>query len=239
MSSLKPIRVLLVDDHRLVREGLVLLVNSQRDMHVVAEAADGREAREKARTVKPTVAVLDLSMPGMNGLEAAQALQRDCPQVRVLVLSMHDDESYLRKVVQAKAAGYVLKRAAGEELLDAIRKVASGGSYFDTGLATKALYEQLANQTALASKHRTGLTEKEETMLRLIAWGYTNKEIAGKLSLSPKTVEAYKSRFGRKLGLHGRAEIVRYASRRGWLNEEALPPAQPHATPAGSWGPMN
>jgi two-component system response regulator NreC len=214
----KKIRVLVADDHQIVREGLVLLVNSQPDMMVVAEAADGREACQRARALKPDVAVLDLSMPRMNGVKAAQALRRDCPQVKVLALTMHDDEHHLRELVKAKAAGYVLKRAGAEELLQAIRTVASRGVYFDLALATKALCDELA-RTARKGKRGDGeLTEREETVLRLIAWGQTNKEIAAKLSLSPKTIEAYKLRLGKKLGLHGRTEMVRYALRRGWLN---------------------
>jgi DNA-binding NarL/FixJ family response regulator len=217
---MKPIRVLLADDHSVMREGLVLLVNSEHDMRVVAQAADGREACERARAVKPDVAVLDLSMPGMSGLQVAQALQRDCPEIKVLALSMHEDESHLRELVKAKAAGYVLKRSAGQELLQAIRKVAGGGVYFDHALATRAVCDVLAGHVASGSRRNPSLTQKEETVLRLIAWGYTNKEVAAKLSLSPKTIEAYKFRFGRKLGLHGRAEIVRYALRRGWLKDK-------------------
>jgi DNA-binding NarL/FixJ family response regulator len=223
---MKPIRVLLADDHTVMREGLVLLINSQHDMQVVAQAADGQEACKKARTTKPDVAVLDLSMPAMNGLEAAEALRQECPQVKVLALSMHADESYLRELVKARAAGYVLKQSAGEELLQAIRQVAKGGVHFDHALATRAVCEELAKRTGPAGRRAGSLTEKEEMVLRLVARGYTNKEVAAQLELSPKTVEAYKARFGRKLGLHGRAEMVRYALRHGWLKEEdptALP----------------
>ncbi len=217
---MKPIRVLLADDHTVMREGLVLLINSQHDMQVVAQAADGQEACKKARAAKPDVAVLDLSMPQMNGLQAAEALRQECPQVKVLALSMHADESYLRELVKARAAGYVLKQSAGEELLAAIRKVAKGGVHFDHGLATRAVCEELAKRGGPAGRRGVGLTEKEEMVLRLVARGYTNKEVAAQLELSPKTVEAYKARFGRKLGLHGRAEMVRYALRHGWLKEE-------------------
>jgi DNA-binding NarL/FixJ family response regulator len=203
-----------------MREGLALLVNSQHDMQVVAQAADGREACEMARAVKPDVVVLDLSMPGMSGLQAAEVLRRDCPQSRVLALSMHADESYLRELRQLEAAGYVLKQSAGAELLQAIRKVAGGGVCFDRALATRADGDASAKPAAAGGKHRAGLTRKEETVLRLVALGYTNKEIAGRISLSPKTVEAYKCRFARHLGLHGRVEIVRYAEDQGWLADE-------------------
>src|SRR5439155_841764 len=156
----------------------------------------------------------------MNGLKAAESLHRECPQVKVLALTMHDDEGYLRELVKAKAAGYVLKRSGAEELLHAIRTVASRGVYFDFALATRALCDELAKVTAEGKRAVGHLTEREETVLRLVAWGHTNKEIATKLSLSPKTIEAYKLRLGKKLGLHGRTEMVRYALRRGWLNAE-------------------
>jgi len=213
-----------------MREGLMLRINSQRDMQVVAQAADGREACQRARTLKPDVVVLDLSMPEMSGLKAAEVLHRDCPEVKVLALTMHEDESYLRELVKAKAAGYVLKRSAGDELLRAIRKVASGGVYFDSALATRALCDELAKLTSPRKRAPGHLTDREESVLRLIAWGHTNKEIASKLSLSPKTIESYKGRFGRKLGLHGRTEMVRYALRRGWLHAQEGPLAseRPH-----------
>src|SRR5262245_51396717 len=131
---MKKIRVLLADDHNIMREGLMLRINGETDMEVVAEASNGREACQRARTHKPDVVVLDLSMPEMSGLKAAEALQRDCPQVKVLALTMHEDEGYLRELVKAKASGYVLKRSAGEELLQAIRKVANGDIYFDSAL---------------------------------------------------------------------------------------------------------
>ena len=217
---MKKTHVLLADDHAIMREGLALLINSQQDMEVAAEATDGREACQRARDLKPDVAVLDLSMPVMNGLEAARALHRDCPQIRVLALTMHEDETYLRELVRAKAAGYVLKRSAGEKLLEAIRKVARGGVYFDSLPATDSVRPEPPARAARGKAAGRTLTPREGVVLRLIAWGYTNKEIAAKLSLSPKTVEAYKFRLRHKLGLHGRPDVVRYALDRGWLNED-------------------
>jgi DNA-binding NarL/FixJ family response regulator len=214
---MKTIRVLLADDHAVMREGLALLVNSQRDMRVVAQATDGQEAFERAQALRPDVAVLDLAMPRVNGLKAAEEMRRACPQVKVIALSMHGYEIYLRELLKAQAMGYVLKESAGEELLKAIREVMAGRTHFDAGLAAMILRGDLLagpHPRAATPGHLTG---KEETVLRLIAWGYTNKEIAARLSLSPKTVESYKARFGRKLGLHGRTELVRYALRRGWL----------------------
>jgi len=214
----KTIRVLLADDHAVMREGLVLLINSQRDMRVIAEATDGKDALEKARALRPDVAVIDLAMPRMNGLQAAEELRRSCPRVKVIALSMYGYEIYLRELLKAEAVGFVLKESAGEELLKAIREVMTGGTHFDGGLAAKTLLDNLGGASAGTSTPGR-LTGKEETVLRLIAWGYTNKEVAARLSLSPKTIESYKDRFGRKLGLHGRTDLVRYALRHGWLNE--------------------
>jgi len=217
---MKKIRVLLADDHTAMREALALLLNAQGDMDVVAEAANGRDACQKARSLKPDVVVLDLSMPEVSGIRAAEILQQDCPRVKVLALTMHEDESYLRELVRMKAAGYVLKRAASEELLRAIREVASGGTHFDSTLVTTAFLDKLGDMAAQGNRPAGRLTEREEAVLRLIAWGYTNKEIAAKLSLSVKTIEAYKLRLGRKQGLRSRTEMVRYALRHGWLNAE-------------------
>jgi len=214
---MKKIRVLLADDHAVMRESLALLLNSQHDVDVIAEAANGRDAWQKARSLKPDVVVLDLSMPEMSGLRVAQALQRDCPKVKVLALTMHEDEIYVRELVRAKAAGYVLKRTASEELLRAVRNVASGGVHFDPALVTAVFVEKLGKLTAQGKRPARRLSRREEAVLRLAAWGFTNKEIAKKLSLSSRTVESHKFRFGRKLGLRSRSEMVRYASRRGWL----------------------
>jgi DNA-binding NarL/FixJ family response regulator len=187
-----------------------------------------------ARAVKPEVVVLDLSMPGMSGLQAAEVLQRDCPQIRVVALSMHAEEGYQHELLQLKVVGYVVKRSAGAQLLQAIRKVAGGGVWFDRALASRALCAESSKRAASGSKRCAVLTRKEEVVVRLIALGYTNKEIAAKLAFSPKSVERYKSRFAQKLGLHGRAEIVRYALRRGWLEEEeAIPSAVDTAKSSG------
>lgn len=219
---MKRIRVLLADDHQVMREALALLLNSQHDMDVVAEAASGRDACQKARTLKPDVVVLDLSMPEMSGLKVASALGKDCPQVKVLALTMHEDESYMRELVMAKAAGYVCKRAASEDLIRAIREVASGRAYFDSTLLTTAFLDKMGELSARRKRSPGRLTRREEAVLRLIVLGYTNKEIATKLSLRPKTIESYKFRIGKRLRLRGRAEMVRYAMRRGWLKEEEI-----------------
>jgi DNA-binding NarL/FixJ family response regulator len=219
------IRVLLAEDHHVVREGLRLLVNTQPDMEVVGEASNGQEAWERTVALRPNVVVMDLSMPGMGGLQATEILKTKCPDAQVLALTVHEDESYLRQSLQARASGYLLKRAAGEELIRAIRVLAAGGQYLDPGLTGRVLGAGAGLPTAGGAPRAHGLSQRERTVLGLIAWGYTNKEIALQLNISVKTVETYRVRLTEKLKLRSRAEIVRYALRQGWLNETHLPPS--------------
>ena len=216
---MKKVRVLLADDHMVLRDGLRLLVNGQRDMKVVGEAADGQEALRKARELKPDVVVMDLSMPKVNGLQATERLRVEQPGVKVVALTVHEDASYLLQLCKAGAAGYVLKRSAGDELIQAIRAVASGGSYFDATLASKALRAGPADKPAKEGTRPADLSDREREILIRLAWGYSNKEIAGNLQLSVKTVETYRLRVGEKLGLRSRTEMVQYALRQGWLSE--------------------
>ena len=216
---MKRLRILLADDHKIIRDGLKLLVNEQPDMHVVGEAGNGREVLEKARELKPNVVVMDLSMPELNGLQATDRLKEERPEIKVVALTVHEDESYLRQLCQAGAAGYVLKRSAGDELIQAIRTVAKGGLFFDATLANRALAGQHAPATAKGEPRTAELSEREKDVLIQLAWGYSNKEIAAKLRISVKTVETYKVRIGEKLGLRSRSEIVQYAMRQGWMNE--------------------
>ena len=216
---MKKLRILLADDHKIVREGLRLLVDSQADMHVVGEAANGREVLIKARDLKPDVVVMDLSMPELNGLQATEQLKAEHPEMKVVALTAHEDESYLRQLCKVGAVGYVLKRSAGDELVKAISAVAKGGVYFEATLAGKALSRQMAATPVKSESHAGGLSEREKNVLIMLAWGYSNKEIAGHLDLSVKTVETYKLRIGEKLGLRSRTEMVQYALRQGWLNE--------------------
>jgi len=162
--------------------------------------------------------VMDLSMPELNGLQATQRLKTDFPDIKVVALTANEDESYLRQLCEAGAVGYVLKRSAGDQLVEAIATVAGGGVYFEPALASKALARQLTGPPA-RSEASGGLSDREKEVLLMLAWGYSNKEIAGQLSLSVKTVETYKVRVSEKLGLHSRTEMVRYALRQGWLNE--------------------
>lgn len=214
---MKKLRILLADDHKMVREGLRLLIDSQPDMRVVGEAANGREVVQLARELKPDVVVMDLSMPELNGLQATERLKAESPEIKVVGLTANEDESYLRQLCKAGAVGYVLKRSAGDELVKAIGTVAGGGVYFEATLASKALAKQMSG-----GKGDTGaveLSEREQEVLVMLAWGYSNKEIAAKLNLSVKTVETYKVRIGEKLGFRSRTEMVQYALRQGWLNE--------------------
>lgn len=212
------LRVLLADDHAVVRAGLKALVDRQPDMTVIGEAADGLEVLSLAQSCQPDVVVMDLSMPRLNGADATQQLRERYPQIKILVLSVHEDATYLRRVLEAGATGYVLKHAAAESLIAAIRQVASGAIYLDPALG------DLLVQTVIGGKDRSAaapvaLSEREVMVLRLIAQGYSNKEIAAQFDLSVKTVETYKARAMEKLGLTSRVELVRYAAAHGWLNQ--------------------
>jgi two-component system, NarL family, response regulator NreC len=214
---MKRLRILLADDHKMVRDGLRLLIDGQPDMRVVGEAANGREVLLKARELNPDVVVMDLSMPELNGLQATERLKTDLPQIKVVAMTANEDESYLRQLCKVGAVGYVLKRSAGDELVKAIGAVAKGGVYFEAALASKALATQMTG-----GKSATGpvaLSDREKEVLVMLAWGYSNKEIAGQLTLSVKTVETYKVRIGEKLGLRSRTQMVQYALHQGWLNE--------------------
>lgn len=221
---MKKLRILLADDHKIVRDGLSLLINSQPDMRVVGEAANGKEVLLKARELKPDVVVMDLSMPELNGLQATQRLKAERPESKVVALTAHEDESYLTQLCKAGAAGYVLKRSAGDELVQAIATVAKGGVHFDATLASRALARQNPASPAGEPGRAGELSDREKEVLIRLAWGYSNKEIAAELDLSVKTVETYKARVGEKVGLRSRAEMVRFALRQGWLNESSTSP---------------
>ena len=201
---MKKLRILLADDHKIVREGLRTLINSQPDMQVVGEAANGKEVLVKARELKPDVVVMDLSMPELNGLQATERLKAEHPKMKVVALTAHEDESYLRQLCKVGAAGYVLKRSAGDELVKAIGTVAKGGVHFEATLASKALASQMTGSPVKGESRASELSEREKEVLITLAWGYSNKEIAGRLNLSVKTVETYKLRIGEKPSLFDR-----------------------------------
>ena len=213
------LRVLLADDHAVVREGLKALVNAQPDMEVISEAADGEATWLAAKELRPDVVVMDLSMPVLGGAEATERMRRDCPGVKVLALTVHEERSYLTQLLRAGASGYVLKRAAAADLVQAVRTVAAGGTYLDPSIAELVVEGYLdAREVAKRPSHHM-LSEREREVLVSIARGFSNKEIASALGISVKTVESYKARVAEKLDLRSRVEIVRYAAREGWLGE--------------------
>jgi len=212
-----PLRILLADDHVTVRHGLKLLIEAQADMKVISEASDGKTAMQNALALKPDVIIMDISMPGMNGLAATRALKQKQPNVIIVTLTRHGDDAYVQELLRAGVAGYVLKQSAPNELIQAIRAAAAGGQYIDSTL-TARMTERLLGRADKAAKPAGELSDRESAVLRLIASGYSNKEIAGQLSLSVKTVEAHKANAMRKLGLRGRIDIVKYAVLQGWLD---------------------
>ena len=192
-------------------------------MRVVGEAETGEAACQTTRLLLPDVLVTDLSMPGLNGHDVAARVRRDSPTVKVLVLTVHEERTYLTQLLRAGASGYVLKRAAPAELVRAIRTVAQGGTYIDPALAGTVVEGYLDAEKSASREGEDLLSDRERQVLISIARGFSNKEIAGNLGLSVKTVETYKARVAEKLGLHSRVEIVRYASRRGWLTDSTEP----------------
>jgi DNA-binding NarL/FixJ family response regulator len=215
----RKLRVLLADDHVVVREGLKLLIQSQPDMIVVSEAGDGESTIQQARVLKPDVIVMDISMPGMNGLVATKKLKEMQPETAVVTLTRHADDAYLQELLRAGAAAYVLKQSAPSELIQAIRAAASGGQYLDSTLTARVTAGFLGREGRRTSQSGAAPSDRESEVLRLISAGYSNKEIATQLALSVKTVEAHKSNAMRKLGLSGRIDIVKYAILQGWLKD--------------------
>ncbi|UWE02356.1 response regulator [Laceyella sacchari] len=215
-----PTRVLIADDHAIVRSGLTLLINSQPDMEVVGAAIDGKEAVDLSLELQPDIVLMDLSMPpGENGLTATKKLKEAAPEINVLILTMHDDEEYLFRVLHAGASGYILKNAEDMELIRAIQTVSQGEAYLYPS-ATKMLIQEFLNRVQIGEQLEDYhiLTQREQEVLSLIAQGYTNKEIAEKLVLSVKTIESHKANIMEKLHLKTRPELVRYALKKGLLD---------------------
>ena len=213
------LRILLAEDHVTVREGLKLILNAQPDMEVVGEAEDGHDAVARARQLSPDIVVMDISMPGLNGLKATRALQECCPALKILTLTRHADDGYLQQMLRAGVSGYVLKQSRSSELLHAVRSIAAGGKYIDASIAEKVLGDFRTRQNPPGAGARQFITPREEEVLRLIAWGYSNKEIAERLELSVKTIETHKANAMHKLGISSRIDIVRYALLQGWLED--------------------
>jgi DNA-binding NarL/FixJ family response regulator len=214
------LRILLAEDHETIRDGLKLLVNSQPDMEIVGEADNGRVALQLAQELLPDVVVMDVSMPELNGLQATKKLKQKCPQVKVVTLTRHTDDGYLQQLLQAGVSGYVLKQSKSAELLRAIRAVVAGQTYLDPAITEKAINQiRGAGRAARGASQDATLSDREREVLRLIAWGYINKEIAARLNLSIKTVEVHKANGMRKMGMKSRIDIVRYALLQGWLQD--------------------
>jgi two-component system response regulator NreC len=211
-------RVLVVDDHTLVREGIRLLLESAPYIEVVGEAGDGLEALEKVRQLKPDIVLMDVAMPRLGGIEATKRIKQEFPSVQVLALTIHDNEEYLFQMLQAGACGYVLKKARPEELIAALEAAERGEVYLSPGMA-KSLVEDYLKRVEAGeeedSYHR--LTDREREILKLIAEGYTNPEIARMLHLSVKTVQAHRAHIMEKLNLHRPAELIKYAIRKGLI----------------------
>jgi two-component system, NarL family, response regulator NreC len=217
----KSIRVFIADDHAVLRAGLRLLLGAEPDIEVVGEAASAAEAVEGVRALQPDILLLDISMPETNGLTALHTLRAEAPASRIIMLTMHDDESYLREALSAGAAGYALKQAADTELLSAVRAVYQGGTYLrpaHTHLLLEGHGEAAPPAKIASDADADRLSPREQEVLRLLAMGYTNKQAADQLALSVKTVETYKARLMAKLALNSRAELVHYALQHGLMD---------------------
>jgi two-component system, NarL family, response regulator NreC len=210
-------QVLLADDHETVRQGLKMILETQEDIEVVGEAADGVAALREAKRLRPQVVVMDISMPGMNGLAATRAITEEAPGVAIVALSRHGDDAYVQELLRAGACGYVLKQSPSTELLAAIRAAAGGHRHLDAMLAARAADAYLTRYARPAD--HAAISDRETSVLRMMAIGHSNKEIAGSLDISVKTVEVHKANAMRKLKLHGRIDVVRYAVLHGWLHE--------------------
>jgi DNA-binding NarL/FixJ family response regulator len=211
------LRVAVADDHPVVRAGLKILLDSQPDISVVGDVADGPAAVRAAIELQPDVFIMDICLPLLGGAEATEQIRKACPAVRVLALTAHDNIAYAQLLLKAGAAGYVSKRAAAEELIRAVRALAAGGVYLDPGVAGQLVFAGARGSQSRQHGAVADLSEREAEVVRLIAQGHVTKEIAVRLQLSTRTLETYKARAMEKLGLSSRADIVRYALQRGWL----------------------
>jgi DNA-binding NarL/FixJ family response regulator len=214
------LRILLADDHETVRTGLRVILNAQADMEVVGEAADGQAVIQKTEELQPDVVLMDVSMPRLNGLRATKALRERLPAVKVLTLTRHGDVAYLHQLLEAGASGYVLKQSRAAEVLQAIRAIASGGTYIDSAMTADVLAAPVrAVAAGRGGAAAPSLSPREADTLRFVARGYSNKEIAVQLNVSVKTIETHKGNAMHKLGMRNRIDIVRYAMLQGWLDE--------------------
>jgi two-component system response regulator NreC len=220
MAKNSKIRVLIADDHAILRSGLRMLIDAQTDMTVVAEAQNGNEAIQMAQKAAPDVVILDVTMPERGGLHAIHDILKYNADIRILLLTMHEEVAYLRTALSAGAAGYVLKKSVDADLLSAIRAVHKGRTYVDSELASELIQHALPERVRSQNKVSEVLSERELQVLKLVAEGFSSREIAEQIFVSVKTVETYRGRFAEKLGLTSRADIVRYALETGLLTSE-------------------
>lgn len=213
------LRILIAEDHQTVREGIKMLVDAQADMEIVGEASDGEIAVTEVQRLGPDILVMDISMPTMNGLKATKRLRSLGLDVKILMLTRHTDDGYLQQLIAAGANGYALKQSAPDELIKAIRSIGSGNAYVDPSLQGKVMGSYAARSASLRGENKSDLTDRESEVLRLIALGYSNKEIAERIDLSIKTIEAHKANSMHKLGISSRTDIVRYAILQNWLQD--------------------
>lgn len=216
---MEKLKVFLADDHEIIRQGLRLLIDRQPDLEVLGEAGDGKTAIQLALEQKPDVVIMDISMPTLSGAKATEQLKKALPHTKILVLTRHNDSSYVQELLRLGADGYLLKQSNSDELLRAIRAIVGGDAYIDPALISKVLggYVERLSGKGLATSGT--LSQREEETLRYIAYGYSNKEIAAHLDLSVKTIEAHKANAMRKLELHSRIDIMRYALLKDWLQD--------------------
>jgi two-component system, NarL family, response regulator NreC len=208
------LRVLLAEDHHMVREGIKKAVNAESDMEVIGEASDGIQALELVLEKRPDVTLMDILMPGLDGLEVTRKIMQEWPEAKILALTGYEDRHFLQELLEDGASGYILKMVSQKEVIEAIRIVASGSPYLDSSTASE-MYRGYLNKNT--DGFRVRLSDRETEVVRRIAQGFSNKEIALQLNISVKTVETYKARAMEKLQLHSRADIVRYAIKQGWL----------------------
>ncbi|HEY9857815.1 MAG TPA: response regulator transcription factor [Stenomitos sp.] len=214
-----PIRVLISDDHTILRSGLKMLLNAETDIEVIGEATTGEEAIVLSERLHPDLVLMDVSMPGIGGIDATAEIKKQHPEIRVLMLTMHENEAYLFRTIKAGGSGYVLKKAADTELIDAIHQVMQGGAFLRPSV-TKALVKDYLERVETGETRDSygTLTEREREILKLIAEGHTNPEIAKLLVISVRTVETHRAHIMDKLGIHQRSELVKYALRKGLLD---------------------
>jgi DNA-binding NarL/FixJ family response regulator len=214
------IRVVVADDHTIVREGVRILLEAQPDIEVVGEAADGLEALARVRELMPDIVLIDIAMPNLNGLEATRAIKRDYSKVQIIALTMYESDEYFFQILNAGASGYILKKAASGDLLAAIRAVYAGEVFLYPSVARRLVSDYLSRvQSGEEKNSYDGLTPREREVLKLIAEGHTNQAIADKLVISPSTVQTHRSRTMQRLNLHNRAELIHYAIRKGLLDK--------------------